>query len=76
MNITSSSFLWKCGKVKDFSIFPQNVLSCIQKCSHRIFWFCLIEKKLDNNTALLIVRKFGKEDLTIEGRVNLFRFVA
>jgi len=51
--ITSSSVLWECGKVGDFSIFPQNIekknlLNCIQKCSHKIFGFCLINKKLDN----------------------------
>jgi len=50
--ITSSSVLWECGKVGDFSIFPQNIekknlLNCIQKCSHKIFGFCLINKKLD-----------------------------
>jgi len=50
--ITSSSVLWECGKVGDFSIFPQNIekknlLDCIQKCSHKIFGFCLINKKLD-----------------------------
>jgi len=54
--ITSSSVLWECGKVGDFSIFPQNIekknlLNCIQKCSHKIFGFCLINKKLDNKSV-------------------------
>ncbi len=53
--ITSSSVLWECGKVGDFSIFPQkiekkNLLNCIQKCSHKIFGFCIINKKLDTYT--------------------------
>jgi len=55
--ITSSSVLWECGKVGDFSIFPQNIekknlLNCIQKCSHKIFGFCLINKKLDKRQGM------------------------
>jgi len=48
--IISSSVLWECGKVVDFSIFPQNIenlMDCIQKCSYKKFGFCLIIKKHD-----------------------------
>ena len=51
--ITSPSVLWECGKVEDFSIFPQNikkkdVMDCIQECSYKNSGFCIINKKHDN----------------------------
>jgi len=50
--ITSPSVLWECGKVEDFSIFPQNikkkdVMDCIQECSYKNSGFCIINKKHD-----------------------------
>jgi len=61
---SSSSVLWECGKVGDFSIFPQNikkkdVMDCIQECSYKNSGFCIINKKHDTHKKLFPIGNRG-----------------